>query len=104
MLIDLVCPEGKNCNEDESYNNQGYYRKYSIMGNGIKRQYSGRFQCDEKCYYTGCNKKSALTSDDYTETIINDLDAINDKLKACSTTSACEKEEKTTTFTISAQN
>lgn len=103
LIIDLVCPTGIDCTAKNGY---GKYRKYSIMGSrsdytGIKKQYSGRFKCDEECHFTGCNETDALTSSDYTKTIIDDLNEINSKLQNCSSTTACDKGgEKTTVFKI----
>ena len=104
LITDLVCPKGVDCTSAaEKY---GKYRKYSIMGSGstytgIKKQYSARFKCNEECHFTGCNQTDALTSSDYTDTIIDDLDEITDKLQKCSSTTACDKgDEKTTEFKI----
>lgn len=88
----------------EPLNKTGYWKKYNITANGVKRQYSSRFKCGETCYYTGCNESDALTSKQYTEDLTGDLEKISDALKKCKTTAACDTTEKTSEFTIKIKN
>lgn len=77
-----------------------YWKKYNINNNGILRQYSNRFKCDETCYYAGCSAGSATSSKEYSEDLVDDLEKVADALKNCNTTSACETTEDTSEFYI----
>lgn len=77
-----------------------YWKKYNINNNGILRQYSSRFKCDETCYYAGCSADSATSSKEYSENLVNDLEKIADALKQCNTSSTCETTEDTSDFYI----
>lgn len=86
-------------------------RTYFIDEMGIKRQYNGNWVCNEKCEYTGCSTKNALTSKSFvsnlnisenSDTNLNkdDMEKIDSALESCSVTSACDKTEKTSSFDI----
>lgn len=78
----------------------GYWKKYNVNNNGILRQYSKRFKCNETCHYAGCSADSATSSKDYSEDLVDDLGKISDALKECSVTSACDTTEETSDFYI----
>lgn len=92
------------------YYNNGIWYKYVINTNGVKRQYSARYVCNEVCeFYPGCSGSAAINPDDVGESISytsnqfssntkSDLEKIQEALQKCDVTTACDTEEKTTTF------
>lgn len=92
------------------YYNNGIWYKYVINTNGVKRQYSARYVCNEVCeFYPGCSGSEAINPDKVGESISytssqfssntkSDLDKIQEALQKCDVTTACDTEEKTTTF------
>lgn len=76
----------------------GFWRKYNIDKEGIKRQYSSRYKCNQTCSFTGCSSDDALTPSAYSTDLKNDLNEISNALSKCAASSSCDTEEKTTTF------
>lgn len=82
-------------------------RIYNITGKGsksspgVKRQVRSNFVCKEECHFTGCStEKNAMNANEYTDSIIADLEEIENKMTECSAKAACGKKEKTSTFNI----
>ena len=90
LLVSLVVPAVKT----------DYWKKYNIDENGIKRQYSSRWICNQTCTYTGCNSGDVYTSAKFSNNIISDLEKIEAALQKCKASAACDTEEKQTTFSI----
>lgn len=81
-------------------NPSGTWRKYNIDEDGVKRQYSSRYKCDEECHFTGCPSGTAMSAKKYTETTTSDLNELANALSKCSVSSACDKKETETSFDI----
>lgn len=93
------------------YDSNNIWKKYNIKygvngtkANGVKRQYSNRYVCNEDCSYTGCKKSDALSSKKYVDNTKDDLEKISEALKNCSVTDACNKKVTESVFTINILN
>lgn len=93
------------------YDSNNIWKKYNIKygangtkANGVKRQYSNRYVCNEVCSYTGCNEGDALSSKKYVDNTKDDLEKISEAVKKCSVTDACNKEVTESVFTINILN
>ncbi len=80
-------------------------RKYYISDTGIKTQASksGSYHCKMNCGYHGCSSSDALTSEEYTDAMKDNISNVNDALAKCQASSYCDTKdkEKTTSFEIS---
>ena len=79
----------------------GFWRKYVIDSNGIKRQYSSRYHCDEKCHYRkGKCSTGIYDAKTYAKILKENYEELASKLKNCATSSSCDTEETTTSYDI----
>lgn len=78
-----------------------YYKRYIIDNNGIKRQYSSRYQCGEKCGFKG-KKGSIYNNKEAKEAYEKSLKGYADALTLCNAAAKCSTDEAT--FTIDVTN
>lgn len=92
LLVDLVGTSKRNV-----------WYKYAIKNNGIKQQNSERYVCTDSCSYTGCQdveKPVFYSSAKYTSVVKSNLNHVNNALKNCIASTACDTEEKETEYEI----
>ncbi len=78
-----------------------YYKRYIVRNDGIKRQYSSRYQCGEKCGFRG--KSGAIYNNEKAkEAYQKSLEGYASALELCNTAAKCSTDEAT--FTIDVTN
>lgn len=80
------------------YTGNGVYKRYIIDDNGIKRQYSWRWQCAETCTYKGCKSSDAYSNEEAYNDYFKYLEEYEKVVAECKAAASCET--KTSTFTI----
>lgn len=78
------------------------YKRYIIDKNGIKRQWSWRYQCGEDCGYKGCKEGSIYNNEKASKEYEKSLKGYADALSQCNAAAKCSTNEAT--FTIDVTN